>query len=70
MDVLRSRIQVVPKKTRWSLEYWSLRRVSSNMFKESPTKWFPGLGMTLVRAVPRFVVVMGVTESCKTHLGA
>lgn len=67
-DVIRTRMQIVSKKTHWSKKYWTFTRVGKQMMLEGNKSWFAGLGLTLVRACPRFIVAMAVCEETKKTL--
>lgn len=67
-DVLRTRASVVTRKTRWSREFFTFRYFARDMTASPVTLWFPGLSMTLVRAVPRFAVAMFVCEETKKSI--
>jgi len=67
-DVLRTRASVVTKKTRWSREFFTFRYFARDMAAAPVHAWFPGLSMTLIRAVPRFAVAMVVCEESKKRI--
>lgn len=67
-DVMRTRTQVVSKETRWARQYWTFRRVGKQMLDQNYKAWFPGMGLTLFRAIPRFGVAMFVCEETKKKL--
>jgi len=67
-DVLRTRASVVTRKTRWSREFFTFRYFAGEMAATPFVTWFPGLSMTLVRAVPRFAVAMLVCEESKKRI--
>ena len=61
LDVLRTRLQTMPKE-----EMRSGRKQSAvvrQFFKQPFRKWFPGFGITMIRTVPRFAVTFFVLES-------
>jgi len=64
-DVVRTRQQAQPMKTEWSRKFFTFRRSCHGVFSNSFPRWFPGLQLTLVRAVPRWGVVMSVHEHSK-----
>lgn len=68
LDVLRTRTQVTPKQTRWSQQFFTFRYFMKQMAGTPVNQWFPGLGMTLIRAVPRWATVMYVCEKTKEAL--
>jgi len=68
LDVIRTRMQVVPKLTKWNQKYFTFSFFCNEMTKQSFKHWFPGLGMTIIRAGPRFGVCMGVSEIVKRNL--
>lgn len=67
-DVLRTRSQIVQKRTKWSRNYFTFRYFAREMWAQPVRRWFPGLGLTLVRAAPRYGVAMAVCESVKGTL--
>jgi len=68
LEVIRTRLQSTPMKTRWSQEFWTFRRKSGMLFGQPFSKWFPGLAVTLTRAVPRWGIVMQVHQLTRNYL--
>lgn len=68
LEVIRTRLQSTPMKTKWSQEFWTFRRGSEQLFTRPFSQWFPGLGMTLTRAVPRWGIVMQVHQITRNYL--
>lgn len=68
LDVLRTRSQITPKRTKWSRDYFTFRYFLREMWAQPVNRWFPGMGLTLVRAAPRYGVAMAVCESIKNSL--
>jgi len=69
-DVIRTRQQAKSMKTRWSRQFFTFSRTCRELSHGRFPSWFPGLQLTLVRAVPRWGVVMSVHESIKSFLNA
>jgi len=67
-DVIRTRAQILRKQTRWSRKFFTFRYHCREVFGQPFTKWFPGLSLTLVRAVPRYGIGMMVCENVKNSL--
>lgn len=68
LEVIRTRLQSTPMRTRWSQEFWTFRRKSGMLFEKPFSKWFPGLALTLTRAVPRWGIVMQVHQLSRDYL--
>lgn len=68
-DVIRTRLQTTPMKTQWSRDYWTFTRTTNKLFaKEFISEYFPGLGITMARAAPRWGIVMYVHENTRSYL--
>lgn len=65
LDVIRTRMQIIPKLTKWNQKYFTFSFFCNEMANQPFKQWFPGIGMTILRAGPRFGVCMGVSESVK-----
>jgi len=68
LEVIRTRLQSTPMKTRWSQEFWTFRRGSAFLLRRPFVEWFPGLAMTLTRAIPRWGIVMQVHQASRNYL--
>lgn len=68
LDVLRTRSQIIQKRTKWSRDFFTFRYFIRDMSKQPVSRWFPGMGITLVRAAPRYGVAMTVCEMVKEKL--
>jgi len=68
LEVIRTRLQTTPMKSRWSQEFWTFGRKAHILLSRPFVEWFPGLGITLVRAVPRWGIVMQVHEVTRSNL--
>jgi len=67
-DVIRTRLQSQPIKNSIDAAYYTFRAESQRMVSQHFTKWFPGLSLTLIRAAPRWGIVMYMHETTRTFL--
>jgi len=70
LDVVRTRQQAKSMRTVWSRKFFTFSRTCRDLSSETFPRWFPGLQLTLVRAVPRWGIVMSVHEHTKNFLNA
>jgi len=67
-DVLRTRAQVVTRQTARSKQFFKFRYFCAEMWAQPVARWFPGMSVTLVRAVPRYGCAMGICEAIRSSL--